>query len=327
MRKWMQWFGFFSAVAAASAPAAFAQGAAPMGLTPLEWGTISITAANWPDFIALKKGMLAKDKLEVDRAIISPQAITAAMIGGSIQIGFIGATQMIAADDAGADIVAIGQGMDPAPYFLISVPPVKTLADLKGKTVVMNNRTNVYTEAAKVILRKAGLDPERDVDFTYGPSSNERVAALTNGAVQAGFLVPPEDLPMVEKGYHRLAFVPDYFPKLALSLMAVRRDWADKNADVVRRFLAARAEAIQWLYEPGNKKEAQQILMDETHSGEAAAGESYDILVAKMHLFPNNGCIETEGLVKVEEMMQQLKQLKGNPLPATKLASTEWCPA
>jgi ABC-type nitrate/sulfonate/bicarbonate transport system substrate-binding protein len=324
MRDWIARIVLSVALAAAGVSTAPAQGA--NGPPLLNWGTISITAANWPYYVAQAKGIYAKHNLKVERSIISAQTITSAVIGGSIQIGFLGATQMIAADDVGANLVAVGQGMDPAPYFLIGVPSVKTLADLKGKTLVMSNPGDVYTEVVKVILRKAGLDPEKDVNFTFGPGSNQRVAALTNQAVQAGLLVPPEDLPLVEKGYHRLAFTPDYFPHLALSLMAVQRDWAQKNAGLLRGFLQARADAIQWLYDPTNKKEALKILLDATHSTESSVEESYDIFITKMRLFPKNGCIQTEGLAKTQEMLHQLKALKNPPQPMTKLASMEWCP-
>ena len=77
---------------------------------------------------------------------------------------------------------------------------------------------DVYTEATKEIIRKGGLDPEKDINFRYGGNSNQRMAALVAGAVDAVPLIPPQDRMMTDQGFNSLAYYPDYFPNLTLSL-------------------------------------------------------------------------------------------------------------
>jgi NitT/TauT family transport system substrate-binding protein len=323
-----QWHAFVFAAAAfaalgsvVSAPA-FAQST---GVTTINRGTISLTAAEWPTIIAQRKGLFERERLKVEQAIISPTTITSSLIGGSIDIGFIGATQLLVGGEAGAPIVAIGQGMDPAPYSLMVAPSVKTFADLKGKTVALAAPGEIYTEVVKVIFRKAGLDPEKDVNYFYGSNSNQRMSALMGGAAHAGLLVPPQDRTLAAHGFHALAFTPDYYPNLALSLTAVRRDWAQKNADALRRYMRANADGIRWLYDPANKNEAIQLLMKETNTDQAAGNASYELYVNKMRIFPIDGCIQTKGLAVSLELLKKLGQIKTNP-PVEKFADTQWCP-
>ncbi|MSQ73141.1 MAG: ABC transporter substrate-binding protein [Betaproteobacteria bacterium] len=304
------------------APAAYPQSA---GYATVNRGTISLTAAEWPTIIAQRKGLFERERLKVEQAIISPTTIASSLIGGSIDVGFIGATQLLVAVEAGANIVAIGQGMDPAPYSLMVAPSVKTFADLKGKTIALAAPGEIYTEVVKVIFRKAGLDPEKDVNYFYGSNSNQRMSALLGGAAHAGLLVPPQDRTLAGHGFHALAFTPDYYPNLALSLTAVRRDWAQKNADVLRRYMKAQSDAIRWLYDAANRNEAMQLLMKETNSDLAAGNASYDLYVTKMRIFPVDGCIQTKGLAASLELMRKLGQVKTNP-PVEKFIDTQWCP-
>src|SRR5262249_13141242 len=128
------------------------------------------------------------------------------------------------------------------------------------------------------------------------------------------------------QGFHSLAFYPDYFPQLALSLTAVRRPWAMENADVLKAFLRAQANAIHWLYDPANKTEALDLLMKETRSDLASAEHSYDIYLAKLHMFPANGCIQPKGIEALIGVMSRINKTVKADLPASKYIDTRWCP-
>ena len=77
-------------------------------VTTITRGTVSTTAAEWPDIVARKKGFYEKERLKVDQAIISPTTITSSLIGGSVQIGFIGGSAMVQAIEAGRDRCGAG---------------------------------------------------------------------------------------------------------------------------------------------------------------------------------------------------------------------------
>ena len=304
-------------------------GVAPAGAQALKTftrGTVSTTAVEWPDIIARKKGFYEKEGLKVEQALLSPTTITPSLIGGSIQIGFINASQLVIADKAGADLVAIGQGADPSPYSLVTAKNIKSMADLKGKTLSLAEPGDVYAEATKEILRKAGLDPDKDINIRYGGNSNQRMAALVAGAVDAVPLVPPQDRLLVDQGYNAIAFYPDHFPKLALSTTAVTRGWAKANPDTVKAFMRAQSAAIKWLNEPANKDEAVKLLVEETKTDEASSRQAFDVYVTKLHMFPPNACVQPEGFENMIKMISRVnKNVKADD-PVSQFIDTQYCP-
>lgn len=318
----------FSALVLASlsvAIQAMAQGAAPT-LKTVTRGTVSTTAVEWPDIVAQKKGFYEKEGLKVEQALISPTTITPSLIGGTIQFGFINASSMVLADKAGADLVAIGKGADPSPYSLVTAKTIKTIADLKGKTLSLSEPGDAYAEATKEILRKGGLNPDTDINIRYGGNSNQRMAALVAGAVDAVPLVPPQDKLLLDQGYNSVAFYPDYFPKLALSTTSVSRAWAKNNAETVKAFMRAQAAATKWLYDPANKEEALRILIDETKADQSSALQAYDVYLTKLHMYPMNGCVETAGFEALIAVLAKVNKAVRADEPVSQFIDTQYCP-
>ena len=279
--------------------------------------------------IARRKGFYEKEGLKVEEALISPTTITPSLIGGTIQFGFINASDMMVAIKAGADLVAIGEGADPSAYSLVTGKSIKTIADLKGKNNFRSPSPEnaFWPEATKEILRKGGLDPDKDLNIRYGGNSNQRMAALAAGAVDAvrlGF--PPQDRLMTDQGFNIVAFYPDYFPHLALSTTAVSRAWAKNNADTVKAFMQAQAGATAWLYDPANKEEAIKILVDETKADHPSAQQAYELYVIKMRMYPLDGCVRASGFEGLVEVMSKVNKSFKPDEPVSQFIDTQYCP-
>ena len=288
--------------------------------------TVSLGPADWPVYVANQEGFLAQEKLKVETSVISPSNIASSLIGGAIDIALIPAYQLVLSVQKGSDLVAVGQGLDPAPYFLMVPASIKTFADLKGKTIAAATPGDVYTIVLKEVLQKGGLDPDKDVHFLYGNNSNQRMAALLNGAISAALQLPPETGMLREQGFHSLAFFPDYYKRLTLSLTAVRKDWAVKNADYLRAYMRAVAHASAWLNDPKNEQEAIKVLMKDTNTNEKAADEAYQVFVQQIGNYPNDACIQPEGMKVLIAKLAEMGDVQGDP-PVAKFIDQEWCPS
>jgi NitT/TauT family transport system substrate-binding protein len=311
--------GFVLASVVSSAQAA--------GLILIHQAYNSVSAVQWPDFIAQAEGFYEKQGLQVETELTQPESMIGALLGGSIQIGLPNATGLALAVDKGADVVAVGIGGDNLPYHLMTPPAIKTFKDLKGKTIALADPTDIYTTVMKNILKKNGLNPDTDISFMYGPGQNQRYTAILGGAIQGGFFALPADADLISRGYNALAFTPDYVPHITLSVNAVSRTWAAQNGDVLRRFLRGRSDAIKWLNNPANKDRAIAILMDATKLAIGPATASYDYYVARAHMFPDNGCVDRRGLDTVmQDLRDQGRLTKLGANDAGKLMDRQWCP-
>lgn len=294
--------------------------------TVVRRGVMSLTAVGWPDFIATALGFYDRQGLDVETSLVDPPTTVSALIGGSLDVAVADATGVVLGVDKGANLVSVGTVADRNPYKLMTSPAIKTFADLKGKKIAAASPVEVYTTVIKAILKKGGLDPEKDVEFVFGGGQNQRLAAILGGAVQAGLFSLPADSKLTERGYNTLAFTPDFFPHLALSVTTTRRDWAQQHPDVLRRYLRAQADASAWLNNPANKERAVAILAKATNTTLEESAPAYDYYV-RTKQFPNNACVTTVGFAVLLKILADEGQLtKLTPADAGKFTDTEWCP-
>ncbi|PZU25516.1 MAG: sulfonate ABC transporter substrate-binding protein [Shinella sp.] len=119
-----------------------------------------------------------------------PQLLEALNIG-AVDLGSTGETPPIFAQAAGAPLVYVAHE-PPAPRGeAILVPkdsPIKTVAELKGKTVVLNKGSNVHYLLVKA-LEEAGL-AYTDIKTSFLPPADAR-AAFERGAVDAWVIWDP----------------------------------------------------------------------------------------------------------------------------------------
>ncbi|WP_219836042.1 sulfonate ABC transporter substrate-binding protein [Paenibacillus sp. R14(2021)] len=119
-----------------------------------------------------------------------PQLLEALNVG-SIDIGHTGEAPPIFAQAAGADLVYLAHEAPSPTSEGILVPkdsPVKSLADLKGKKVVLNKGSNVHYLLVKA-LEKAGLS-YGDITTVFLPPGDARVA-FEKGDVDAWVIWDP----------------------------------------------------------------------------------------------------------------------------------------
>jgi ABC-type nitrate/sulfonate/bicarbonate transport system substrate-binding protein len=286
----------------------------------------SKVATFWPSFIAQAQGFYTNRGLQVEDLVVDPNLTVATLIGGSVEISVADSTQLLLALEKGANLVAVGIETDKNPYKLMAPAAIKTLKDLKGKRIGVASAIDVYTYVAHEMLRKAGLDPDKDVEWIVGGGQNQRLSAIAAGAIQAGFFTPPSDSKLAAQGFNTLAFAPDYFPGLTLSATSVKRDWALAHPDVLRHFLQAQSDAVKWLYVPANHARAVAILQQATNSSPAEAEDAYVYYVGK-HVFPADACVTRLGLENVVKIMRQTGQVKSLTVAdVPKFTDTQWCP-
>jgi NitT/TauT family transport system substrate-binding protein len=123
-------------------------------------------------------------------------------------------------------------------------PDVKDVAGLKGKKVAITSPGSESDFGLTALLEANGLK-RSDVTAVFVKGVPAEVAALGSGAVSAILTQPPNGAESREKGAHRLAALSDLpFP---LGAYTVQSRFLQSNREVVKRFVAAEAEALQYI--------------------------------------------------------------------------------
>jgi NitT/TauT family transport system substrate-binding protein len=242
-------------------------------------GTLGGQAPLWPFYVAARKGFFAGENLDVEINFAqSGPAVAQQLTGGAFDVALsIGNDNAMHAIDKGAPLAIVRIIGNTAPYALIGKPELKTIADLKGKTISVgqaNDITTVYFErmAAANGLRRA------DYDELVGGVAAARLAALEAGVADAAFVLPPLNFQANAAGYVTLGFSADYVKDLPFTGMVARKAWAAANPALVKRLLSATDDSIAWLADEAHRGEAIDILVSAAHARPQDAGSSYDLL-------------------------------------------------
>ena len=184
-----------------------------------------------------------KEKIAINYAQIDSGAKqTEAIAAGSIDIAHaLGGTSAILAAANGVDVKIIGMYSRAPEAFTIIVtdPAIKSVADLKGKTVAGPKGTILH-QLLMSALKKEGLSAN-DVNFV-SMGIPESAAALSGGSVQAALLAGPIAIKAQDQGARVLVNGKGLLE--ASIVIGVRNDFLKKHPDVVKRFLASHQKVV-----------------------------------------------------------------------------------
>jgi NitT/TauT family transport system substrate-binding protein len=203
-----------------------------------------------PWYIAQEKGYFKEQNLAVDFVQANSTVGIDSLISGETQ--FTGAASAaMAALGKGAALKTVFIQSARANYWVTAKPNVKTLADLKGKVIVTPNIGNgdTYYRLASTALKKAGLDPTKDVQFigagsAGGGSGDVLVTALVAGRADAMVGNILQRLAVEAQGFTTMYSFADDSADLQGGIATSSKLLASQP-DLVRKFLAAGVKGMR----------------------------------------------------------------------------------
>jgi NitT/TauT family transport system substrate-binding protein len=233
----------------------------------LEKTTIKVGALPIPDpvslYIANAKGFFKEEGLTVQPTTITGGAVAVPMIqSGQLDISQTNYVSTFLAVSQGKKIKLVADMYQAGPNtFNIMVPgdsPIKTVADLKGKTILVNNLKNVAQLAVTTQLKVAGLT-EKDVKFVEKPFP-DMGNAIKAGQADAGWITEPFiTANQSANGFRKLADTmtgqTEDFP---IAGWMASEEWAQKYPKTLAAFQRAIAKAQQLA--SSDRKEIEAML-------------------------------------------------------------------
>ena len=218
----------------------------------------SVSAFNSPFWIMPEVGFYKQEGLDVDTIFIlsSPTAAKATLAG---DIAISAQNSQVVADSglAGGDLVAIGAAVNMVPFYLMSTPEIRTIADLKGKSVGISRFGAASDFGTRMFLAKHGLEANKDVAFVQIGGQPEIAAALAKKLIAAAAMSQPMAAVAEQQGARLLAnMVKDEIPFVHLAITTTRRFIKDKRPQA-KAFMRAYARAMHFLY---TRKEESLII-------------------------------------------------------------------
>jgi NitT/TauT family transport system substrate-binding protein len=212
---------------------------------PLRIAYTSIAVVYGPLWITQEAGIFKKHGIDPEFIYIAggPPSLQA-LIAGDVAISFTAAGATVAANLSGSDVVLLGASIDSLPFELWSIPRIKQPAQLRGTKLGVSRIGATTDFVARYMLKKWGMQTDKDVGIFQAGSGPQVFAALKGGSVQSGVLsTGPETLRADAEGYIRLA---DVSSELVYPFgpFAARESFIKKQPELVTRFIKAYVEGI-----------------------------------------------------------------------------------
>jgi NitT/TauT family transport system substrate-binding protein len=196
-----------------------------------------------PVWVAQELGLFGKHGLQHNLNYLAASTAVQALAAGSEEIGLVG-NQCVDVALEGAETVYVASAVPRFIFHLYGDPAIKSVADLKGKVVAATQPSASTDYATRIVLRRFGLVPDKDVKIVYAGSMPALVSMLKAGNAVAGLISAPTSFQVQELGFKSILNVSELnIPFLFVGVCATRKV-VQQKPDAVNRFLRAYVESI-----------------------------------------------------------------------------------
>ncbi len=230
-----------------------------------------------PVVIAQELGLYKKEGVSVK--IISLDGgvkVFRAMLAGNLDIGMSPGALAIVGRAKGSPTRAILANSDKFEASMVVRDNIKTMADLKGKRIGIQQPGGFADILSKSVLRAAKIDP-KDVNFVS--IATEDVPALVADQVDTAILHVEQEMFAKTKvpSLHPVARMWELQPKTLYTVAAVTEKTIKDKPAQLQAFVNANIEATRIMYT--DKARVMPILVKATGYPEKIISETYDLLV------------------------------------------------
>jgi len=170
------------------------------------------------------------------------------MLGGDLPVAAAAGSAAVDANLGGADVIMFGSLVKVPAFYIMALPEIKTIDDLRGKSVGVTRFGSSTDFTMRYLLRKQGLEAGRDVTLIQTGDLFAAVTMLRTRAIVAAPFSSPANLRAEEVGAKvilNMGKAGVFFPHDAFM---ARRSFINANEDLMRRFLKAYSEGVYRLF-------------------------------------------------------------------------------
>jgi len=226
--------------------ALWAWSARPLHARDIVIATSSMTLTSVPFLVAVEKKFFEKEGLAAQYVVMRSDVAVKGLLTGDVDYNQ-SVSSVLRAGAAGAPLVTVAGIYNRTFFELIARRDIKSLADLKGKTIGIS-RYGASTEyALRFGLKANGIDPDKQIKMLAVGEDAARIAGLQNGTLAAIVSQVPANFFAYKAGGHTLLPLGDYLETL-LAGAGVSQKKLEQNRDEVKRVVRALLRSLDFMY-------------------------------------------------------------------------------
>ena len=307
----MSWRAWSCRIAYAAAAVVLIAPAIAQSQTTLRVPVVSRTVFYLPAWTAEKQGFFKDEGLDVKIEVYDgSEKIFHDLRAGTHQIAIASIESVIAEAYKGGTLRIVAGIAKRPPHFIIAQPEIKTLADLKGKTigvVSMHEGTTFFVAD----IAKAGGFALGDVKVEAVGGSPTRARLLKERKIDMGLQPYPLSYEAEAQGFTNLGAMAKLVPDYQFVSVMVDENWASKNRRVLAGFLKALRRGTEYMF--AHPDESAELGAKELRTSPAFARRALED-TRSMDIMARDLSLADASLRRVFSIMQQAGVL-GRDLP------------
>ncbi|HEY7321665.1 MAG TPA: ABC transporter substrate-binding protein [Candidatus Binatia bacterium] len=258
-------------------------------------------ASSTPFPLAQKKGFLKEEGFEAEIIRMSSTVQVAALTAG--EADYVTGMSALRGAIQGLPLKVVASYIQGSTQTLIARSDLKSVKELKGRTIVIGTPGGSPDRHARLMLRHFGLEPDKDVKFASGGLTEGRLARLQQGLIDATVVPVPLDLQARKLGLNVLARAYEIFTYPEGGLVTTTKKIREKP-DEVKRVIRAGVKASRYI--KTNRDGTIQFLMEWQRIDREIATGTYEYLAKAIN---DEGSVPESGLRLVVEEIKELAKV------------------
>lgn len=306
--------GFYTGVAALAALVLSLPGAAQAQSNKLIVGmpTTPPNVIHMPVLVAKDLGFYKKHGVEVETlALDGGVKVFRAMVAGSVDVAMAPGAVMLVGRSKGVPVKGVLGILPKTAASMVVRDNIKTMADLKGKRIGIQQPGGFADLLSKSVLRTAKIDT-KEVNFVS--IATEDVPALVANQVDTAILHIEQEMLAKSKvpSLHAVARMWETQPKQMYQFMAVTEKLIKDKPKALQGFVTANIEAVRALYT--EKAKVMPILVKYTGYPKEIVEQTYDFMIKNCMWDANTG-LNPERINFTSDLMTKVGNIEKGKTP------------
>jgi ABC-type nitrate/sulfonate/bicarbonate transport system substrate-binding protein len=275
-------------------------------------------AQSLPVLAAVSQGFFERQGLKVEVLFtVNSQEQRDGLASGDFQIAQAAVDNAVAMVEMAKHDVVIVTGGDSSMNEFIVQPEVKGYADLKGQVLLVDAPNTAYALQLKKIMLNNGLKEGTDYQIYPIGGTGLRLKGLReNKAYKGGMLNPPFSIDAEAAGLKSMGRAVDLIGPYQASGTFVLRSWAQKNRDLLERYIAAFIQGTRWTLDPANHEAAEKVLAERIKVTPQVARRTLELMRDPKFGLAPDGRFDMQGFRSVLALRAEIEGSWGGKPPA-----------
>ena len=219
-----------------------------------------------PQYAAISEGYFKEVGIDIDLTLASgADKVTAAVLSGDVDIGFCGSEATIYVYNGGEKdyLKTFAQLTQKDGSFLVSRKAIKNfkLEDLKGKDIIGGRAGGMPEMTFEWALRKAGIDPKKDVNIDTSIAFPAMGGAFIGGQGDFVTLFEPTALEVEQQGFgYVVASVGELGGVVPYTAYNARSSYIKNNKELIKNFTKAIQKGLDFVNNSDSETVAKSIV-------------------------------------------------------------------